>query len=91
MESRYDLFDKVLNGIYGYYKKNGKYLKITFTPKNVAEGDRFLIFSAYKETTCTFKWRGDLLAVYFDNDEPMLLEECPDSFYRSILKNLPKE
>lgn len=62
-------------------------LEITFTPDNVADGDNFLIFSAYKSVKCTFKNCG-LWYVLFDCDEPMLLEECPESFYRSILKNI---
>lgn len=80
----YDLFDKVLDIIYS----SDKDLEITFTPENVAEGDRFLIFSAYKQIKCTFKRSGGgLLWVLFDCDEPILLEDCPDSFYESIIKN----
>lgn len=62
-------------------------MEITFTPSNVAYGDRFLIFSAYKSCKVTFRNHG-LWWVYFDNDDPMLLEECPTSFYESILKNI---
>ena len=74
------LFDQVLAKI-----KDGT--EIVFTKDNVAEGDRFLIFSAYKKIKVTFHWR-DLLWVDFDCDEPMLLEDCPDSFFESILKNV---
>lgn len=83
----YDLFDQVLdlfrNVDYGY--KNGFDLK--FTAKNVAYGDHFLIFSAYKSCTCHF-WRTNSGIIYvdFDGDEPMLLENCPDTFYESIIK-----
>ena len=81
----YDLFDRVLDAL--GEKEDG--FKITFTPKNVAYGDNFLIFSAHKKITCEFNcgWSG-IWAVMFDGDEPMLLEDCPDSFYESILKNI---
>ena len=78
-----DTFDKLLNVIY-----DG--MEITFTPNNVAGGDRFLIFSACNKikikihTSCPF-W------VEFDCDKPMLLEDCPESFWRSIIKNAPKK
>lgn len=75
-----DLFTQVLNKI-----KDG--MSITFTPNNVAWGDDFLIFSATKKIKVTFKDFG-LWYVLFDDDEPMLLEDCPESFYVSILKNI---
>lgn len=75
-----DLFTQVLNKI-----KDG--MSITFTPNNVAWGDDFLIFSATKKIKVTFKDFG-LWYVLFDEDEPMLLEDCPESFYESILKNI---
>lgn len=75
-----DLFSKVLGKL-----KDG--MEITFTPKNVAWGDNFLIFSACKKIKVTFKNFG-LWYVLFDGDEPMLLENCPESFYESILKNI---
>ena len=82
MERNYNLFSQVLGKV-----REGR--TITFTKDNIAEGDRFLIFSAYKQIKCTFKRSGNgLLWVWFDCDDPMLLEECPDSFLRSILKNL---
>lgn len=85
MNRDYDLFGKVLDALY----KKGSGCKITFTPKNVAYGDNFLIFSAYKEITCEFsRGRSGIWCVFFDCDEPMLLEDCPDSFYESILKNI---
>jgi hypothetical protein len=76
-----DTFEKVLNKL-----EDG--LTITFTPQNVAWWDRFLIFSGdRKEIKITFKDFG-LWYVLFDNDEPMLLEDCPDSFFDSILLNI---
>ena len=82
MERDYNLFSDVLGKV-----KDG--MTITFTKENIAEGDRFLIFSAYKQIKCTFKRSGSgLLWVLFDCDDPILLEDCPDSFFRSILKNL---
>ena len=77
-----DLFSKVLDKIY-----DG--MKITFTPDNVAYDDRFLIFSAYKKITVTFHTNVVPYWIDFDCDEPMLLENCPESFLRSILKNIP--
>ena len=84
MRRNYDLFDKVLDLIYGYEGEGD--LTITFTPDNVAEGDHFLIFSAYDSITCTFVAHTPIV-VLFDCDEPMLLEDCPDSFLESIIKN----
>ncbi len=77
----FDLFCEVLDLI----PEDG--LTLTFTPKNVAYGDHFLIFSAYKSCTCHFRrtWSG-IVIVDFDDDEPMLLENCPDTFFESIIK-----
>lgn len=64
-------------------------MTIIFTTENIAEGDDFLILGCgYDCCTVTFKRPGDLWWVCFDNDEPMLLENVPDSFLRSILKNI---
>lgn len=81
MNREYDLFSKVLMKI-----EDG--MTITFTKNNIAEGDDFLIFSASKSIAVTFKQPNDLWWVLFDGDEPMLLENVPDSFLRSILKNI---
>ena len=78
---RLDYFGQVLDKI-----KDG--MKITFTPQNVAEGDTFLIFSACKEQTITFHTNCVPFWIDFDGDEPMRLEDCPTSFFRSILKNI---
>ena len=74
------LFSQVLEAIY-----DG--MQITFTPDNVADGDNFLIFSAYDSITATFHTNRVPYWVEFDEDEPILLENCPDSFYESIIKN----
>jgi len=82
MENAYELFDKVLNKI-----EDG--LTITLTEDNIADGDDFLILGCeYDSCTITFKRFGDMWYVLFDNDEPMLLEDVPVSFLRSILKNI---
>lgn len=78
---RNDLFSQVLDKIY-----DG--LKITFTPQNVAEDDNFLIFSACRKQTITFHTNRVPFWIDFDGDEPMRLEDCPTSFFRSILKNI---
>lgn len=63
-------------------------MKITFTPQNVADGDHFLIFGSWRpQQTVTFR-NYELWYVLFEGDHPMLLENCPDSFYESILKNI---
>ena len=82
MEKDYELFDKVLHKI-----EDG--MTITFTKDNIADGDDFLILDCgYNSCTVTFKRPRDLWWVIFDNDEPMLLEDVPVSFLRSILKNI---
>lgn len=75
------LFSQVLDVIY-----DG--MKITFTPQNVAWGDHFLIFNKYRPSqTITFHTKSVPYWIDFDGDEPMLLEDCPDSFFESIIKN----
>ena len=81
MKRDYDYFGEVLRQL-----REG--MVITFTKENIAEGDDFLIFSASDSITVTFKQPNDLWWVLFDGDEPMLLENVPDSFLRSILKNI---
>jgi len=77
----YDLFNEVINKI-----KDG--LSITFTPKNVAYGDGFVIFSGRRKQKVTFHTNNVPYWIDFDGDEPMLLENVPDSFLESILLNL---
>lgn len=80
-----DLFSEVLDKIY-----DG--LKIKFTPKNVAYGDRFLLFNDYRKSqTITFHTNSVPYWIDFDGCEPMRLEDCPESFFESILKNIPKK
>ena len=62
---------------------------ITLTREDVASGDTFLIFSAYDSHTITFKRRYDgVIVLLLDNDDSILLEDCPDSFLRTLIKNL---
>lgn len=64
---------------------------ITFTRRNVAPHDRFLLFNdLHPSVTATFrKLRGGIWQVYFNTgDRPMYLEDCPDSFLDSILLNM---
>lgn len=75
------LFSKVLDAIH-----DG--MQITFTPDNVAVGDDFLNLHTYEKITCTFHTSHVPFVVDFDGDEPWLLEECPESFFRSILLNV---
>ena len=82
MRRDYELASKVMGKI-----KDG--MKITFTKDNIAKGDNFLIFGCgYDSCTVTFHTNRVPYWIEFDNDEPMHLEDVPDSFYRSILKNV---
>ena len=80
-----NLYFKVLDSIH-----DG--MRIVFTPDNVADGDDFLIFSNANNNriTATFHMTSVPFIVEFDCDEPMRLEDCPDSFLRSIIKNATK-
>ena len=60
----------------------------TFTPDNVAPGDHFLIFSAYKSIKVTFHKNRVPFWFDFDGDEHMLLENVPTSFLDSIVRNI---
>ena len=76
-----DLFSQVLDVIH-----DG--MRITFTADNVAFGDDFLIFSAHRPSqTITFHTKSTPYWIDFNGVEPMRLEDCPDSFLRSIIKN----
>ena len=82
---RFEVFDVLLKKL---SENKGK--SITFTRNKMYPYDNFLIFSSYSpKQVVTFKRPSDLWYVLFDGDDPMLLEDCPDSFYRSILLNLP--
>lgn len=76
-----DLFSQVIGKI-----KDG--MKITFTCDNVHPYDDFLILYPDRPCTVTFHTRSVPYWVEFDGDEPMRLEDCPDSFFLSILKNI---
>lgn len=53
--------------------------------------DNFLIFSDfYPEQTITLHTRSVPYWVEFDGDEPMLLENCPVSFFRTLLMNISR-
>lgn len=79
-----DLFGKVLDKVYPMLGKS-----ITLTREDVASGDRFLIFSAYDSHTITFtRSFSGVITLLFDHDEPILLEDCPDSFFQTLIKNL---
>ena len=82
MRKNYDLFDKVIKAIY-----SGELTEITFTKDNIAEGDEFLNLDTYPDIKCEFIPRCPIV-VTFDCDEPMLLEDCPDSFLESIALNI---
>lgn len=76
------LFSQVIGKI-----KDG--MSITFNPFNVHEDDDFLVFNTLMDKTkVTFHTNRVPYWVEFDNDEPILLENCPESFFRSILKNI---
>ena len=82
MARDYSLFGEVLSKI-----KDG--ITFTFTADNITEGDNFLIFNDNKEKTIiTIHTSRVPYWVEFSTDEPMRLEDCPDCFLRSILKNI---
>lgn len=77
-------FSKVLNLL----GKKGSGFKIKFNEGNVADGDNFLNLSYWKEIECEFtRGLGGIWWVSFDGDDSMPLENCPESFFGSILKN----
>lgn len=82
----FDYFDAVLTKLYdGYMDKS-----IVLTEENVHPTDHFLLLGelAHESITIAFKNHRGIIYVYFDCDEPMRLEECPTSFYRTLLKNM---
>ena len=81
----YDLFDKVLKKLNGM---NGK--SITFTKANVHPTDNFILLGyGYDECAITFKKRYDgVWVILFSNDNPILLENCPQCFLETLLLNL---
>lgn len=57
---------------------------------DVARGDKFLLFNGNEKKEITVGWRGGLVWVFFPFDHPRLLENCPESFYDTILLNAPR-
>lgn len=78
-----ELFSNVLLRI-----RNGQETSFVATPSNVSVDDDFLVFSAYDQQKITLV-RADLVRVFFEHDDSMLLEDCPESFYKTLIKNLP--
>ena len=77
-------FSKLLSVI-----KNG--MKITLGQMDCVWGDNFLIFSDYRpyqtitlHTNCVAYW------IEFDEDEPMLLEDCPEEFFTTLRRNIER-
>ena len=69
--------------------KNG--MKITLSQKNCVLGDDFLIFSDYRPyQTITLHTNRVPFWIEFDGDEPMLLENCPESFFTTLRKNIER-
>lgn len=83
---RYELFSRLLEEL-GKRKMNGK--TIVINKDNVFCYDDFLIFSGDRTSQkITFRRMGDLWVLDFDGDEPMLLENCPEDFFATLLLNL---
>ena len=80
---KYDVFNRVISGL-----RDGE--EMVLTPQNVYANDRFLIFSGNRnKQKVSFHRRADgVWRVSFDGDDPMLLENTPASFWRTILKNM---
>lgn len=76
-----DNFSKILSKA-----KDG--MRITLTRDNVAPNDGFLNFRTYKQIVVTFHMKHVPFSLDFDGDEPILLENCPESFLESLLMNM---
>lgn len=63
-------------------------MEMTITRENKYINDRFLILADYRPSITIKLVRHNLIWVYFDCDDPMLLENCPKSFLRTIVKNM---
>lgn len=81
-----DIFSELLK------KLNGRNeVSIIFNKNNIYEDDNFLIQVYYRnkeEKIILKRSNSGIIYVLFENDEPILLENCPKSFWKSILKNL---
>lgn len=77
-------FSKLLSVI-----KNG--MKITLSQMDCVWGDNFLIFSDYRPyQTITLHTNRVPYWIEFDEDEPMLLEDCPEAFFTTLRKNIER-
>lgn len=66
-------------------------MRLTLTPKDCVGGDDFLIFSGRKKITVTVHTKQVPYWLEFDCDEPVLLENCPEPFLRTLLVNARKQ
>ena len=79
-----DTFSRLLSKI-----KDG--MTFTLTKKDCDPYDSFLIFSkTYPKQTITLHTKYVPYWVEFDGDEPMRLEDCPESFFDTLLLNIKK-
>ena len=65
-------------------------MTFTLTKKDCAFADDFLIFSACRKQVITLHTRSVPYWVEFDQEEPMLLEDCPITFWQTLLLNIEK-
>ena len=79
-----DIFSLLLSKL-----KDGMTFKLT--KKDCAFADDFLIFNKYcRKQTITLHTRSVPYWIEFDGDEPMLLEDCPCTFWQTLLLNIEK-
>ena len=66
-------------------------MTFTLTKKDCVPWDSFLIFSrTYPKQVITLHTKYVPYWVEFDGDEPMLLENCPSSFFDTLIANIKK-
>lgn len=83
-ENRTEIFSALIDNI-----KDG--MTFVLDEGKVAAFDSFLLFSdTYPTMTITLHTRSVPFWVEFDGDEPMLLENCPVSFFRTLLMNISR-
>ena len=83
-ENRHEIVDALYSNL-----KDG--MTFTLTARDIAYGDRFLLFGyGYDKQIITIHMNRVPWWVEFDCDEPMRLEDCPTSFYRTLLLNISK-
>ena len=83
----YEEYGKLVDRLYKAIEDG---MTFTLTKDDVAEGDHHLIFSAYKEITFTIHLDRVPWWIDFEGDEMMRLEDCPPSFYETILLNIER-